>query len=61
MSYIYDMIEKKVNEVKNQAVAVSNIAVGIAKAEQEKLENNGVRMSLGAIVSKAVVEKYGKK
>lgn len=61
MIYFYGMIEKKVNKIKNQAVAVSAIAIARAKKEKNKLNANGIRMSLGAIVSQAVMDRYGNK
>lgn len=42
----------------NQAVAISFVAIDVAKAEQDRLKEAGVKMSLGAIVSKAVIETY---
>ncbi len=42
----------------NQAVAISLIAVDVAKAEQDRLKDEGIKMSLGAIVSKAVIDTY---
>ena len=46
------------NTKNSQAISISIVAVDLVKAEQERQAKNGVRMSLGAIVSKAVVETF---
>lgn len=48
------------NENTNVAVSISPKAAELANAEKERLAEQGVRMSLGAIVSKAVAETLGK-
>lgn len=39
-------------------IAVTNLAAEIARREKETREKNGIRMSLGAIVSEAVINAY---
>lgn len=41
---------------KDQAVSISGLAIDVLKAEQERMRNIGIRMSLGALASKAIIE-----
>lgn len=49
------------NENEMCAVSISGKALDIAKREQEqRMNEKGVKMTLGAIVSEAVFEAFGK-
>ena len=50
----------KTNKGDLYAVAISTIAVDAARKETERRKQNGIPMSLGAVISEAVMEKYGK-
>ena len=43
-------------EQRYKTVAISEAAAEKAKAEKERLRKDGVSMSLGAIISKAIVD-----
>lgn len=50
------MEQENIEPPKDQAIVVSGIAANALKKEQENLRKNGVRMSLGAIASKAITD-----
>ena len=55
------MNKKISNKTKDIPIAVSVLAAEIARKERELREKNGIRMSLGAIVSEAVINAYKNK
>lgn len=52
------MAESK--KVESIAVAIPVVAVNAAREEMNKRKENGVPMSLGAVISEAVMKNYGK-
>lgn len=44
------------NTKESQTVSISTVAANLAKQEQERQRKEGIKMSLGTIVSKAVVD-----
>ena len=49
------------NEQQSRAVAVSQVAARTAEEERTRRQSRGVRMSLGAVISEAVIAQFGAK
>lgn len=45
----------------SRAVAVSQVAARTAEEERARRQSQGVRMSLGAVISEAVIAQFGAK
>lgn len=48
-------------KVEFTAVALPKVAVNAAREEMNKRKENGVPMSLGAVIGEAIMDKYGQK
>lgn len=49
------------NEQQSRAVCVSQVAARTAEEERARRQCQGVRMSLGAVISEAVIAQFGAK
>ncbi len=49
------------NEQQSRAVAVSQVAARTAEEERARRQSQGIRMSLGAVISEAVMSQFGMK
>lgn len=46
------------NELKDKPILITGLAVSKLEKEQDKLRNNGIRLSLSALASKAIIETF---
>ena len=49
------------NEQQSRAVSVSQVAARTAEEERARRQSQGIRMSLGAVISEAVIAQFGMK